>query len=94
MWPFYREFTCCVCGGKGIDRSTKQEAKYCSRKCRNTYRNHQRYGKKRGDQVCPHNEGVACDSHKCDGCGWNLAVWKHRKEALYEREAENAQRYP
>lgn len=74
---YYREFTCCVCGGKGIDRGTRQNAKYCSPKCNK---------KSRAMRLCKHNEGVVCNNKKCDDCGWNPEVQKIREEKIYGEE--------
>ena len=32
--------------------------------------------------VCPHNEGVACTTAKCERCGWDPTVAQKRLEAL------------
>lgn len=79
-----REFTCAVCGVKAIDRGVRQNAKYCSQRCRN-------YANRKGIKIeeealclCMHNEGVLCTIRQCEGCGWNPEVEKRRKEALYE----------
>ena len=72
-----REFTCIVCGKKGIDRSNKNTQKYCSKECANKAR----YGK-REEKPCLYNEGVACSAQKCSKCGWNPEVEKKRKEKL------------
>lgn len=31
-------------------------------------------------RICPHNEGVLCESMKCVKCGWNPKVEKARRE--------------
>ena len=76
-----REFTCVVCGTKGIDRSATQNKRFCSRQCQDTYWNWKRYGKN-NNNPCLHNEGVACINHNCDNCGWNPKVAKKRMEAI------------
>lgn len=82
MKRYYREFTCFVCGEKGIDRGIRQNAKYCSTRCRN-------YANRKGIKIeienlcmCMHNEGVLCTIHQCEGCGWNPAVQQARVEKL------------
>ena len=82
MKKFYREFICCVCGGKGIDKGSRQCAKYCSTKCRN--KDYKRIIEL--ENPCKHNKGVICDDQKCDGCGWNPEVQKARKEKIMEGE--------
>lgn len=79
-----REFTCIVCGKKGIDRGNVGNKKYCSEECKKAYRR-----TTRGEAVndCKYNEGVGCDIQRCENCGWNPVVEKRRKEALLCKEA-------
>lgn len=77
---YYREFTCCVCGGIGIDRGSRQDAKYCSNRCRKRGTKLE----KRLENPCKYNEGVACLIQQCDGCGWNPEVQKVRKDKIME----------
>ena len=30
-------------------------------------------------KICPHNEGILCDSMKCWKCGWNPKIDKERR---------------
>ena len=75
-----REFTCVVCGKKGIYANQVGKLKrYCSPKCRDVaFRS--TYGW--GGEDCKFNKGVACDIHQCETCGWNPAVEKMRIEEL------------
>ena len=75
-----REYTCVVCGEKGIDRSPGQNRKFCSKECQMRYWNRKRDGY--SDECCKYNDGVACTDGKCNNCGWNPAVAKKRSEAL------------
>lgn len=34
--------------------------------------------------LCPHNEGVECDVHNCERCGWYPPVAAERKEAIMD----------
>lgn len=77
-----REFTCIVCGAKGINRSYRQDKKFCSTKCSNAYWNKKRYGGNKGYPPCKYNEGVACTDKDCKSCGWHPDVIKKRKEAI------------
>lgn len=78
-----REFTCIVCGKKGIDRSHSYNKKFCSQPCRerNWYLAHRVVNS--DEQCCKYNDGVACSDAKCDKCGWNPEVAKKRQEAFY-----------
>ena len=76
-----REFTCIICGEKGIDRSATQNKKFCSRRCQDVYWNWKRYGKT-NDNPCLYNDGVSCTCHQCGNCGWNPKVIKKRMRAL------------
>ena len=78
----YREFNCAVCGRKVIDKSIRQNGKYCGASC-----NKRAYLRRKGQPqkvvpVCKYNEGVACDAKSCYGCGWHPDVEKKRKEKL------------
>ena len=78
----YREFNCEECGRKTIDKSVRQNGKYCSPYC-----NKRAYLRRKGKAkdviiLCKYNEGVACDSPNCYGCGWHPDVEKKRKELL------------
>ena len=33
--------------------------------------------------ACIYNDGVDCETHNCERCGWNPAVEKERKEAIF-----------
>lgn len=74
-----REFTCIVCGTKGIDTSVSGCKIFCSRRCREIHRS-----KVRAENLipCQYNDGVICDRQKCSTCGWNPKVEKRRKEKL------------
>ena len=79
-----REFTCVVCGAKGIDKSARQDKKYCGKDCANKARSF-----KRGNLIETaylNNNGVLCGSPNCDRCGWNPAVERLRKEMLNNGE--------
>ena len=84
MKKHYREFICCVCGGVGIDRGLRQDAKFCGSKCRNYA--HARKHEFLNDHPCKYNYGVSCFDQKCEGCGWNPDVQKARKEKIYGEE--------
>lgn len=87
----YREFTCIVCGEKGIDKSHKRNKMFCSKECGQAhYRQINGFGSRVGED-CYFNEGVACDEHHCENCGWNPAVIKIRKEAAYAQRSKNKQ---
>lgn len=76
-----KEYTCIVCGAKGIDRSSTGARKFCSHECSNSYwRQVNGVGKK--SPGCIFNEGVACEVHQCLNCGWHPRVERIRKEAL------------
>lgn len=76
-----REFVCEVCGTKGIDRSPRQDRRYCSRDCLEKGR----YHKKKTNEVCPYNDGLQCEDKDCGTCGWNPAVQKVRNKQIQER---------
>ncbi len=82
-----REYTCIVCGVKGIDRSPLQNKKHCSIECANRAR----YGKTyRSDGAdCKFNQGVGCSAHTCENCGWNPKVEKIRKERIAKELRED-----
>ena len=88
-----KEFTCIVCGKKGIDASYNGR-KFCSAKCRNRYRYFPERKVNRAIPACRYNAGVDCEQQECAGCGWNPEEEKRRKEILHERQAEDAKRYP
>lgn len=70
-WSRTTEFTCVVCGKKGIDYSGGSK-KYCSDIC-------VRKGRKNGKgDPCPYNEGVECGIKNCAACGWNPTVSQDR----------------
>lgn len=78
----YREYNCVECGKKTVDKSLRGNGMYCSPTC-----NKRAYLRRKGVLqsvviLCQYNEGVACDSKNCDGCGWNPDVEKKRKELL------------
>ena len=72
-----REFTCIVCGVKGIDKSPEQNKLCCSQAC-----NNRRRIQKSIKWPCVHNVGVQCSRKDCDRCGWNPKVAKARREAF------------
>lgn len=75
-----REFTCIVCGQKGIDRSSTGIRKFCSKYCSGRYRDSLRYPRKKPEAPgCCFNEGVACFKKECSNCGWNPEVAKKRR---------------
>ena len=79
------EFTCVVCGTKGMCLGGSHMKKYCSIKCRNISSSLRRgYGARNGKN-CKYNDGVVCLIEHCERCGWNPVVEERRKEALYER---------
>ena len=79
----YREFTCIVCGAKGIDRSTTQTRKYCSENCASINWHRMRgVGTYIKTPSCVHNREIRCFEKKCSTCGWNPKVEMKRKEAL------------
>ena len=80
-----KEFTCIVCGAKGIDWGRSHQKKYCSRQCANYHwaMIKGRMGKKYPS--CQYNDWVACGGDDCTNCGWNPVVEKMRKELLDER---------
>ena len=80
----HREFTCILCGAKCIDKGRSQSAKFCSNRCRD--RAYRRGINQDNRTKCMHNDGVICNDHKCDGCGWNPEVQKARKEKVYGKE--------
>lgn len=69
------EFTCLICGKKGIDYSGGSK-KYCSIGCGNRARRHT------SGTPCKYNEGVECAIPNCDACGWNPAVSQDRLDKL------------
>ncbi len=75
-----REFTCIVCGTKGIDFSSQGGKMLCSRRCTDIHRAAVRA---ESFMPCKFNEGVICDKVKCRSCGWNPVVEKRRKEKLF-----------
>ena len=76
-----REFTCVVCGKKGIDRSTSYVKKFCGQSCRmKDYNLRHKYDHRYEKQECKYNEGVECFVAKCEKCGWNPEVAKKRSE--------------
>jgi hypothetical protein len=77
-----KEYTCIVCGAKGIDSSHTGNRKFCSKECSAVHwRQTHGFGANVGES-CFFNEGVVCEDHKCVNCGWNPAVIKLRKEAM------------
>ncbi len=79
------EFTCIVCGKKGIDYSGGSK-KYCSSRCKSRAGGHQR------SDPCKYNEGVNCTIPNCDICGWNPTVSQDRLGRLLNRKKAGAQR--
>ena len=77
-----KEFKCIVCGAKGIDYGRGHEKKYCSRECAVYYRRTHRKDFVINGTSCLFNDGVLCEKHECENCGWNPKVEKKRKEAL------------
>ena len=90
MKEYTKEYTCVVCGHKGIDKSPSQNRIFCSKECQRRYYDSKQgyrkyYNSKRGYRggtACKYNEGVACTDHQCENCGWNPAVAKMRAEAI------------
>ena len=79
----YREFTCAVCGAKGIDRSPAQKRMYCSDECNTrAFRVRRGYELKTSIPSCIYNKEVLCLDDDCESCGWNPKVEQKRKEAL------------
>ena len=82
-----REFTCVVCGKKGIDNSFRGNKKYCSEECQKAQiRANNGWGARLGES-CKYNDGVNCDIQQCENCGWNPVVEKRRKEELGCKDA-------
>ena len=81
-----REFTCVICGAKGIDRSATQRKKYCSTECANKARYCKRGNE--AETICKFNDGVQCVDQQCERCGWNPAVEQRRKENKHERNKQ------
>lgn len=77
----HKEFTCIVCGKRAIDKGTRQNAKFCSEKCRNRHR-YMSNGGKKAQPSCEYNKGVSCSKQECDRCGWNPSVERMRKEDM------------
>lgn len=75
------EFTCVVCGTKGLCLGGPYMKKFCSKKCAYI---HQRMVRGYGVEQCKYNEGVSCMIQRCEKCGWNPVVEEQRKAALYE----------
>lgn len=73
-----KEFTCIVCGEKGIDRSPAQNRRFCSKECCTKFFNRKKDGY--SENSCKYNDGVACTDGNCKKCGWNPAVAKKRSE--------------
>lgn len=79
----YREFTCIVCGRKGIDRSGTGTKKFCSGSCAQLYwRRSHGIGTTVKTPSCIYNIGIQCMEPNCNTCGWNTKVEEKRKEAL------------
>ncbi len=76
------QYTCIVCGAKGIDRSGTGRRKFCSRQCSDLYWRKENGSEAKAGAGCLFNEGVACENHQCLTCGWHPNVEKRRKEAL------------
>ena len=78
-----REFTCIVCGEKGVDKSPGQDRKFCSLNCSAIHwRKARGIGLNDERPPCLYNEGVVCTNPKCSSCGWNPEVAKKRMEAV------------
>ena len=78
----YREIYCAECGKKVIDKSIRQNQKYCGDTC-----NKRAYLRRKGmlketEFPCKYNDGVVCDARSCYGCGWHPDEEKKRKELL------------
>ena len=76
-----KEYTCIVCGARGIDRSSTGERKFCSKSCSATYWR-MTHGVRDKSPGCLFNEGVACEIHRCVDCGWHPNVEQRRKRAF------------
>ena len=79
---FYREFTCVICGEMGVDRGYRQDARFCSRTCRNYYFNNRKLPQ------CKHNAAIICEeqtSENCENCGWNPEVRKVRIDQIKQK---------
>lgn len=82
-----KEFTCVVCGAKSVDRSHRNDRKFCGQQCRSRYwyiKRKDSIGVYKGSQCCKFNAGVSCIEERCESCGWNPAVAHRRKEAALE----------
>lgn len=78
-----KEFTCIVCGAKGIDTSHSQNKMFCSLECKN-YHWRRTHGQGESEyERCVYNDGVMCDDPNCKRCGWNPDVTKRRMGAIY-----------
>lgn len=84
----HKEYTCFLCGKKGIDLTTRQNQMFCSRNCRQKYYYRMGMGgnirkhKPRSPYSCVHNQEIICKIHNCSTCGWNPEVAQKRKEAF------------
>ena len=79
------EFTCVVCGTKGMCLGGGHMKKYCSNECAKIVHRMRQGGGRGTGMRCKNNKGVVCEIQRCENCGWNPVVEKRRKEALYER---------
>lgn len=77
-----QDATCQFCGNKF--KSFRDRKKFCSMDCYNKHRETLvAQGINAWQQtLCRYNEGVACEDHQCDNCGWNPAVVQKRSEAM------------
>ena len=80
MRPF-TQYTCVVCGAKGIDRSSTGTRMFCSRDCAAKHWR-KTHGAGKTSPGCLFNDGVACEKHNCLNCGWHPSVERRRKEAM------------
>lgn len=84
----FRYFNCECCGEQGIDRSSRQNKRFCSTTCANkVYRREHGIGVGVDDKPhCKFNEGVECYVSNCASCGWNPAVAQRRLVAVCQME--------
>ena len=78
-----REFTCIVCGAKGIDTSHSQNKMFCGLECKNFHWRKTHAKRTIEYEQCIYNEGVECTLHRCGRCGWNPTVAKKRLEVAH-----------
>ena len=78
------EFTCAVCGTKGLYRLRGKQRKYCSKECKRRADNVRKGLGGRNGTSCKYNECVACEIQRCENCGWNPVVEERRKAKILE----------